>query len=131
MEQPRLKKLSEIGERTEYFFRSPEYDKELLRWKKMKDDEIVASLEKSEKIISNFPANGEARPRRQFPISRDKIETVFLKEIGDGDKGKLLWPLRVALSGKKASPGPFEIMEILGKEESLARIQAAKSKLDI
>ena len=131
LEQPRLKKLSEIGERTEYFFRSPEYDKELLRWKKMKDDEIVASLEKSEKIISNFPANGEARPRRQFPISRDKIETVFLKEIGDGDKGKLLWPLRVALSGKKASPGPFEIMEILGKEESLARIQAAKSKLDI
>ena len=43
--------------------------------------------------------------------------------------GQLLWPLRVALSGKKASPGPFEIAEILGKNKTLERIQNALTKL--
>ena len=43
-----------------------------------------------------------------------------------GDRGRLLWPLRAALSGKKASPGPFEIMEILGIKESLKRLKSAK-----
>ncbi|KKU06235.1 MAG: Glutamate-tRNA ligase [Parcubacteria group bacterium GW2011_GWA2_45_30] len=118
LEQPRLKKLAEIGERTEYFFWAPEYDKELLCWKNMSDTELIASLEAAEKIISNF----------QTPISKEKIEEAFLKEIGEGDKGRILWPLRVALTGKKASPGPFEIMEILGIEESLRRIAAAKQK---
>ena len=119
LEQPRLKKLSEIGERTDYFFRMPEYDKELLRWKNMSDKELFVSLERSEKIISNF----------QLSISKDDIEKVFLDEIGEGDKGVFLWPLRVALTGKKASPGPFEIIEILGREKTLKRIQTAKLKL--
>jgi len=46
-----------------------------------------------------------------------------------GDRGYLLWPLRVALSGKKASAGPFEIAEILGKKKTLARIEQAQNKL--
>ena len=116
LEQSRLKKLSEIGERTDYFFQEPLYDKELLRWKKMSDEEILKSFEYAEKIVSKF----------QSLILKADIEAVFLKEIGDSDKGEILWPLRVALSGKKASPGPFEIMEILGKEESLKRIELAK-----
>ena len=47
LEQPRLHKLSEIGERTDYFFRPPEYDKELLRWKDMSDEYISVSLKRS------------------------------------------------------------------------------------
>jgi nondiscriminating glutamyl-tRNA synthetase len=43
-----------------------------------------------------------------------------------GDRGRLLWPLRVALTGKKASPGPFEIAEILEKERVLKRIKYAQ-----
>ena len=119
LEQPRLKKLSEIGERVEYFFREPLYDKELLRWKKISDQEISTSLEYSEKIISDF----------ESPIAKHDIEQTFLKEIGGGDKGSILWPLRVALTGKKASPGPFEIIEILGKEKTLERIFGAKKLL--
>ncbi|MFH1308774.1 MAG: hypothetical protein ABIH51_02050, partial [Patescibacteria group bacterium] len=45
------------------------------------------------------------------------------------DKGRLLWPLRVALSGKKNSPSPFEIGEVLGKQETLKRIKKAISLL--
>jgi len=44
-----------------------------------------------------------------------------------GDRGYLLWPLRVALTGKEASAGPFEIAEILGKEITLKRIKEARS----
>ena len=43
--------------------------------------------------------------------------------------GNYLWPMRVALTGKKASPGPFDVAEVLGKEESLKRIIAAIKKL--
>ncbi|MDO8600877.1 MAG: glutamate--tRNA ligase [bacterium] len=119
LEQPRLKKLSEIGERVEYFFKQPEYDKELLRWKKMSDTDISASLEKSEKIITQFKST----------ITKTEIEKEFLKEIGDGDKGIILWPLRVALTGKKASPSPFEILEIMERDVALERIAIAKKKI--
>ncbi|MFY9463421.1 MAG: glutamate--tRNA ligase [Candidatus Sungiibacteriota bacterium] len=120
LEQPRLKKLSEIGERAEFFFRTPEYDKELLRWKHMTDADLAASLARSEGILSQLGNS----------VSKLGIEEIFFETIGEGDKGAILWPLRVALSGRKASPGPFEIMEILGIEESLARIRAAKEKLN-
>ena len=45
-------------------------------------------------------------------------------------RGETLWPLRVAFSGQAASPGPFEIMKALGREESLKRIETATSKLE-
>ena len=119
LEQPRLKKLSEAGERVEYFFREPVYPKELLRWKDTSDAEVGESLSLSEKIISNF----------QFPISKEKAEKEFLEAIGEGNKGKILWPLRVALTGKKASPGPFEILEVLGVREAQKRLERAKKLL--
>ncbi|MBI4225067.1 MAG: glutamate--tRNA ligase [Candidatus Sungbacteria bacterium] len=121
LEQSRLKKLSEIGERVEYFFKPPVYAKELLHWKNMGDAELLASLERAEKIIGELEQDS----------SREVIEKTFLDAIGEGDKGSLLWPLRVALSGKKASPGPFEIMAILGIEESLKRIKAAQAALTV
>jgi len=42
-----------------------------------------------------------------------------------GDRGKILWPLRVALTGEKASAGPFEVATILGKERTLERLNQA------
>ncbi|MBI2054543.1 MAG: glutamate--tRNA ligase [Candidatus Sungbacteria bacterium] len=115
LEQPRLKRLAEIGEKVKYFFRQPEYDKELLRWKNMSDEEVADCLKTAEKIISNF----------QFPISKAVIEKAFLHEIGEGDKGRVLWPLRVALTGLRSSPGPFDIIEILGRDESISRLRRA------
>ena len=44
-------------------------------------------------------------------------------------RGEVLWPLRVALSGEKDSPGPFEMLEVLGKDEALRRIDIAIVKL--
>ncbi len=120
LEQPRLIKLSEIAEKTDYFFGEPKYDKESLKWKNMTDSEIKESLKKSAEIASKIP---------EVKFKLKNIEKIFLKEAElIGDRGRLLWPLRVALSGKKASPGPFEIADILGKKEVLERINLALSK---
>ena len=52
------------------------------------------------------------------------------QELGLGDKaGKLFQPLRVALTGSAASPGIFDVLALLGKERSLARLNSALEKL--
>ncbi len=120
IEQPRLKKLSEVGERTEYFFREPDYPAELLRWKNMPDIEVQNSLERSQKILEGTATEN---------FTTEKLHNNFMTAIGAGDKGALLWPLRIALTGKKASPGPFEILAILGKDRGLRRIERALAKI--
>lgn len=121
LEQPRLKKLAEIGERADFFFRPPEYSAELLRWKQMSDPEIRAWLERSRELLAEIPERN---------VTREALEATFLKAIGAEDKGAALWPLRAALSGKRASPGPFEIMAVLGKQESRQRVERAIEKLN-
>lgn len=119
LEQPRLKKLSEIPEKTGYFFKEPEYDASLLAWKSMTTEEIHKSLEITENLLEQ---------NKEKPIS--KIKEIFLQKGKEaGDRGTLLWPLRVALSGKSASPDPFEIIEVLGVLEAAKRIKIALQKL--
>jgi len=120
--QERLKKLSEVTELTDFFFKKKlDYDKDLLKWDDMTDKDISHSLSESEKILSRIKAD---------EWKKENIEKVLLEETEKaGDRGKLLWPLRVALSGKQASAGPFDIADILGREKTLKRIKEAKSIL--
>ena len=116
--QERLKKLSEISDLTDFFFKDKlEYDKNLLKWGEMTDKEIKVSLDKLRKILSKVGRDG---------WRKENLENVLLPEAEKiGDRGKLLWPFRVALTGKEASAGPFEIAEILGKEKVLKRLKEA------
>src|SRR3989338_3197373 len=118
LEQPRLKKLSELPEKTDYFFKEPEYDVALLKWKQMNNNQIKFSLDTAKEML-------QAVSEKSF--NKENLEKMFLEKAGK-DRGELLWPLRVALSGKKDSPSPFEIMEILGREESIKRVQGAINK---
>ena len=123
LEQPRLKKLGEIGERISYFFKIPEYKLELLVWRDMLFKDVFASLKVSLNTIFQIS---------DVDFNQKNLEKILLKEAErakNKDKGRLLWPLRVALTGLEASPGPFEILEILGKNESIKRIEAAIKKL--
>ncbi len=121
LEQTRIKKLSEIGELTKFFFRQPDYKPELLTWKQMSKKQLTEVLDKLEKILSKI---------KESEFTTKQLKARLMPEAEKiGDRGKLLWPLRVALSGKKASPGPFEIADILGKEESLARVNYAQTLL--
>jgi len=127
--QERLKKLSEISELTNFFFKEKlEYDRGLLKWQEMTDREIKQSLDKSFKILHKIK-EGEFRKENLEKILMEEAEK-FAKEIKKpiGDRGYLLWPLRVALTGKKTSAGPFEIAEILGREKTLKRIKEARRK---
>ncbi|MBU4481805.1 glutamate--tRNA ligase, partial [Patescibacteria group bacterium] len=120
--QERLKKLSEISELTDFFFKKElEYNKDLLRWGSMTNEEIRASLTQLEKILSKIEV-GEWN-------KENLTELLMLKTEEMKSRGELLWPLRIALTGKKASAGPFEIAEILGKEKTLARIKEARELL--
>jgi len=121
LEQERLQTLSEIGEHVAFFFQLPEYDKTLLKWKEMTDEEIKKSLAASQEIIAGLPDS---------EFTKEKLSGILIAEASKmKSKGELLWPLRVAISGQKNSPPPFDIAEILGKKESLERIQKAIEKL--
>lgn len=119
--QERLKKLSEISELADFFFTDKlEYPKDLLLWKNALDEETKKVLEKIHTLLGEI---GE--------WSREKLEQAIMPEAEKlQNRGYMLWPLRVALCGKKASPGPFEIAEILGKEKTLQRIEQAKNKFN-
>ena len=123
LEQPRLKRLDEIGNKAVYFFKMPQYRPELLVWRDMLFKEVIVSLNVSHGALNKID---------ELDFKKENLEKVLIREAERGkgkDKGRLLWPLRVALTGLEASPGPFEILEILGKSESLKRIETAIKKL--
>lgn len=123
LKQPRLKKLSEIGEGSEFFFKIPQYNPELLIWRDMLFKDVSSSLKVSLEALSKVNNSG---------FNGKNLEAILLKEserAKNKDKGRLLWPLRVALTGLEKSPSPFEVLEILGKQESLKRVEAAIKKL--
>jgi glutamyl-tRNA synthetase len=124
----RMKKLSDIVELSDFFFADKlNYEKQLLKWDNMQDEDIKEAFLLCDKILSEL---------KSWEIK--KIEKALLDGAGEFNKQKgyfeqnrgfLLWPLRAALSGKKASPSPFEIADILGREKTLARIKQAMEKI--
>ncbi len=123
LEQERLKKLSEIGELTEFFFVDKlEYSSELLIWKKMTNEKVKKNLEKVYELLNKIPREN---------WTNDSIEDALISHIQAKKEkvGNYLWPMRAALTGRKASPGPFDVAEVLGREESLKRIKEGITKL--
>ncbi|HIC27445.1 MAG TPA: hypothetical protein EYO81_04185 [Gammaproteobacteria bacterium] len=87
----------------------------------MDEQEIIESLDKTEKLLSKIEEKN---------WEKEELEKILMKEAeAMGDRGKLLWPLRVALTGKKSSAGPFDVAFVLKKEKVLQRIEQAKTKL--
>lgn len=119
--QERVKTLAEVPELFSFFFKKIDYNKELLKWKNLEEKEIKNNLE----IILNLLKNEE-----NWTIS--SLESLIINYIKTNSlkNGDFLWPLRVALSGQKFSPSPFENAWALGKSESLDRIKLAISKLN-
>jgi len=116
----RMKVLSEVTELVDYFFKDEiSYEKELLFWKDMTEEELKESLQKGIDTLSKIKE-----------WKQESIEEELVKKASENkDKGRLLWPVRVALSGKKASASPFEIAWVLGPEDAIKRLKMAKNKL--
>lgn len=117
--QKRLTTLAETGENIDYFYEEPYFSKELLFWKEEQNSEnILRHLNYFYSLFEKFD-------------EKEWLKEKFLKEaMAYADKegrGETLWPLRAALSGRKASPDPLDIAEILGKKETLFRLKKAAS----
>lgn len=122
LEKERLKRLPDVKDLAGFFFELPDYRPELLIWKSSPKSVIVDNLSFVANVVRGIP-NHEL-------WSKDAIEKYVMSVAAEKGRGEVLWPLRVALSGKDASPGPVEILYVLGKEESLRRIEIALDKLD-
>jgi len=120
----RMKKLSEIVELSDFFFKDKlNYDKNLLKWQKMGEGEVKESLSVSEKVLSGAKKWDLKDLEKELFFAAEKFNLE--KGYPEKNRGYLLWPLRVALSGKEASASPFEIADILGKEKTIKRIKEA------
>jgi glutamyl-tRNA synthetase len=126
LEKDRLKKLSEIGERTGYFFQQPDYDGQMLVWKKSDASTTKDVLSQLRDFIVNLDDKELVLPNFENHLKQ------FITDNGL-DNGTVLWPLRVALTGLEKSPGPFEVATTLvigvGKQEVVSRIERAVGKL--
>lgn len=119
----RIETFLDIKDMIDFFEEIPDYDIAMYTHKKMKTDaEISLSILKEQLPLL------EALEDYSIP----GIEGVIMGYIGEkGIKnGMGLWPVRTAVSGKQSTPGgAYEIMNIIGKEESLRRIRLAIDKL--
>ena len=117
MVQTRIEIFPDIRDHIDFFEELPEYDVAMYTHKKMKTN-AQTSLEVLQEILPVLEAKED--------YSNDALYQTLLKYVEQkGCKnGYVMWPIRTAVSGKQMTPGgATELMEVLGKEESLARIR--------
>ena len=124
MVKTRIEIFPDIAEHIDFFEQVPEYDISMYAHKKMKTTP-EASLEVLKEVLPTLEQLDD--------YSNDAIYAAlsgFVSEKGYKN-GYVLWPVRTAVSGKQMTPGgATEIMEVIGKEESLTRIKNAIAKLE-
>ena len=124
MVKTRIEVFPDIAEHVDFFDAVPEYEISMYAHKKMKTTP-ESSLEVLRELLPVF--------EKQEDYSNDALyDTLcgYVKEKGCKN-GYAMWPVRTAVSGKQMTPGgATELMEVLGREESVARIQAAIARLE-
>ena len=115
--QSRIEILPDIKEHIDFFEELPEYDTAMYTHKKMKTNEET-SLEVLKDMVPILEAQEDFSNDALFALLKKYVEEKGVKV------GYVMWPVRTAVSGKQNTPGgATELMEILGKEESLKRIR--------
>ena len=123
MVRTRIEILPDIKDHIDFFEAVPSYDVSMYCHKKMKTDE-ASSLAVLQDILPLLEAQEDYSNDALYALISSYAQEHTYKN------GYVLWPIRTALSGKQMTPGgATELMEILGKEESIARIRAAIMKL--
>ncbi|KKS53597.1 MAG: Glutamate-tRNA ligase [Parcubacteria group bacterium GW2011_GWC2_45_7] len=118
LEQERIKKLADIVDAAEIFrIDQPHYEPKILVWKKAPKEGVRLHLTALFAFLTGYKGDWTAQNLEQT------IKAWVAKE-GRG-VGEVLWPFRVALAGRLASPPPFDIAAILGKAQTLKRLEYA------
>jgi glutamyl-tRNA synthetase len=123
MVKTRIETFPDIAGHIDFFEEMPEYDTAMYTHKKMK-----STAESSLQVLTDVLSLLEA----QEDFSNDALYETLSKYVEEkGVKtGFVMWPIRTAVSGKQMTPaGATEIMEVLGKEESLMRLRNGVEKL--
>ncbi len=123
--QPRIDTLSQIKESVDFIDELPEYDCAMYIHKKMKTTPQIA--------LKALKASKEALASLEDWSSEENVHELLLslpKQL-EMKNGQVLWPVRTAITGKQFTPGgAIEIAHILGKEETLRRIDKGIEKLE-
>ena len=117
-----MSEVSSAAESGEYDFAfiDPEITLELIKWKN--DDSVadcIPRLKKVSELLENTDFN-----------SPENIKSALWNYAESEGKGEVLWPMRVALTGRERSPDPFTVASIIGKEYTQKRLKNAVIKLE-
>lgn len=122
--QQRTEVLSDIPEKLDFFDELPDYDTSLYVHKKSKTDE-AGSLEMLNRMLPVFEAIEDWNDESILTAMTDMAAQCECKNA------KVMWPVRIAVAGKAVTPGgAVEICRILGKDETLRRMQTGIDKLN-
>lgn len=115
VERERMKRLTDFRELAGFFFELSSYPTSRLKWK-------TADMEGAARHLENVLSIMEE-------TLQDGLEKHVMEYADKEGRGEVLWPLRVALSGLEKSPGPFEILKVIGREEGIGRVKLALNKI--
>ena len=120
----RTTKLTDIPEKIDFFAELPEYDKELFYNKKSK-----TNAENAPVMLKAVYDELSALPSWDSDSIHDALINLAVKlEVKNGT---VMWPARISVAGKAVTPGgAIEILDILGREESLRRMELGLGKLN-
>ena len=121
--QQRTEVLTEIPEKLDFFDSLPEYDTELFVHKKSKSDEqsSLDVLRRIRPVFESLETWGDEQILAAMTALAAELEVK---------NAKVMWPVRIAAAGKAVTPGgAVEICRILGKDETLRRLDIALEKL--
>lgn len=120
--QERIVKFSDVPELFEtdllFVVSKPHLEANLLVWKQSTPEETKINLIRTGELLGVLS---------ESDWNKESIESTLLPFAEEAGKGNVLWPLRYALTGQKASPDPFTCAAILGRAETLARIESAQA----
>lgn len=121
--QTRIETFLDIRDKIDFFEAVPEYDVAMYTHKKNKTDPMK-SLKVLEEVLPVL--------KEQEDYSNDALYQALRRFAAEHEykNGFVMWPVRTAVSGRQMTPGgATEIMEVIGKEETIARIEAAIDKI--
>ena len=125
MVQSRIEVFADIEEHIDFFQELPEYDNEMYVHKKMK-----TTIESALLVLNELLPLLEVQEDYSNAALFETLSQYAKKN--EYKNGYVMWPIRTAVSGKQMTPGgATELMEILGKEETLSRIRKGIEKLNL
>ncbi len=119
VERPRMTRLSEIVDLVDGYRVLPTFDPQLLIWKKADVNDALRSLKGVRGHLTSMD------PKIWEDVGLIEASLKEYIEANGLQNGNVLWPMRVALSGRSSSPSPFELAWALGLEETLRRLESA------